>query len=130
MPKYLLFLVALFWTGFVSYFCLVSSNEIPSVDIPGLDKCVHIVFHFALTFFWFLFFSKQLQIEAIFKPLMYSVLLSSAFGIAIEIAQALFTTTRSADVLDVLANTTGEMIAVLIISIGNRHNVFNSIIKK
>ena len=130
MPKFLLLLVALFWTGIVSYFCLVSSNEIPSVDIPGLDKCVHIVFHFALTFFWFLFFSKQLQIEAIFKPLMYSVLLSFAFGIAIEIAQALFTTTRSADVLDVLANTTGEMIAVLIISIGNRHNVFNSIIKK
>lgn len=114
----------------MSYFCLVSSNEIPSVDIPGLDKCVHVVFHFALTFFWFLFFSKQLQIEAVFKPLMYSVLLSFVFGIAIEIAQALFTTTRSADVLDVLANTTGEMIAVLIISIGNRHNVFNSIIKK
>lgn len=130
MPKFLLLLVALFWTGIVSYFCLVSSNEIPSVDIPGLDKCVHVVFHFALTFFWFLFFSKQLQIEAVFKPLMYSVLLSFVFGIAIEIAQALFTTTRSADVLDVLANTTGEMIAVLIISIGNRYNVFNSIIKK
>jgi len=130
VPKYLLFLVALFWTGIVSYFCLVSSNEIPTVDIPGIDKCVHIVFHFALTFFWFLFFSKQLQINTIFKPLIFAVLFSFVFGIGIEISQELFTTTRSADILDVLANTTGEIIAVIIISICNKHNVFNLLLKK
>jgi VanZ family protein len=130
VPKYLLFLVALFWTGIVSYFCLVSSNEIPTIDIPNIDKCVHIVFHFTLTFFWFLFFSKHLKIESFIRPLLYAVVFSFVFGITIEILQELFTTTRSADVLDVLANTVGEITAVLVAVVCNKYNVLNSILKK
>ena len=130
MPKYLLFLVALVWTGTVSYFCLVSSNEIPSIDIPGLDKAVHIVFHAALTFFWFLFFSKHLKIDAIFKPLIFSVVFSFVFGITIEILQQLVTTTRSADVLDVLANTTGAILAVFVVVICNKLKVLDLILNR
>lgn len=114
----------------MSYFCLVSSDEIPSINIPGLDKCVHIVFHIGLTFLWFLFFSKQLQTDTVAKAFLYSVLLSFVFGIAIEILQEVFTTTRSADILDVLANVTGEAIAVLIISVGIKHNIFSILEKK
>lgn len=130
MPKYFLFLVALLWTGIVSYFCLVSSNEIPSIDIPGLDKCIHILFHFALTFFWFLFFSKQLDVDSVFKPLLYSILFSFILGIGIEILQELVTTTRSADVLDILANTFGATVAVFVAVICKRFKVLNQILNK
>ena len=128
VPKYLLFLVALLWTGVVSYFCLVSSNEIPSINILGLDKGVHVLFHFALTFLWFLFFAKQLQVEILFKPLVYSVLFSIFFGIVIEILQELVTTTRSADVLDVVANTFGAMMAVFSAMICDKYNILKRIL--
>jgi VanZ family protein len=130
VPKYLLFLVALFWTGIVSYFCLVSSSDIPTIDIPNLDKCIHTFFHLVFTFVWFLFFSKQLQNDTIFKPLMYSVVLSVVFGITIEILQNLITTTRSADVLDIVANMVGSTLAIFVIVILNKSNILNSILKK
>jgi VanZ family protein len=130
VPKYILFLVALLWTGIVSYFCLVSSNEIPQVSIPNIDKAVHVVFHSGLTFFWFLFFKKHLKTEKIFKSLMYSVLISFVFGITIEILQELVTINRSADALDVLANMIGETVAVFIVMACNKFNVLNSILKK
>jgi VanZ family protein len=130
VPKFFLFLVALLWTGFVSYFCLVNSSEIPTMNIPNLDKCVHTFFHLVFTLVWFMFFNKQIQINTIFKPLLYSVVFSFVFGITIEILQSLITTTRSADVFDVIANTIGSLAAILVIVICNKLNVLNSILKK
>jgi VanZ family protein len=43
--------------------------------------------------------------------------LSVIYGIAIEIAQLLFTTTRSADVLDVVANMLGAIAGVSVIAL-------------
>ena len=52
-----------------------------------------------------------MKVKNVFKPLYSAVLFSFFYGIAIEIMQGLFTTTRSADVLDVLANVTGAILA-------------------
>jgi len=54
------------------------------------------------------------------KPLLISFLLSFGFGISIEILQELFTTTRHADLFDVLANLTGATIAILGVVLWNR----------
>ncbi|WP_116796187.1 VanZ family protein [Flavobacterium sp. 103] len=130
MPKYFLFLVALIWTGIVSYFCLVNSNEIPVINIPNLDKCIHTFFHLVFTFVWFLFFRKQLQSDNAIKPLMYSFVFSFVFGIAIEMLQQSITTTRHADILDVVANSIGAILAVFTVLICNKFNILNSILKK
>ena len=130
MPKYLLFLVALLWTGIVSYFCLVNSNEIPVINIPNLDKCIHTFFHLVFTFVWFLFFSKQLKLDTIFKPLMFSVVFSFVFGITIEVLQNLITTTRNADAFDIVANMVGSILAVFVVVICDKSSVLNSILKK
>ncbi|HEU4788891.1 MAG TPA: VanZ family protein, partial [Flavobacterium sp.] len=79
---------------------------------------------------WFLFFSKHLQIDSIFKPLMYSVVLSFVFGITIEILQNLITATRNADVLDIVANMVGSILAIFVIVIFNKFNILNSMLKK
>jgi VanZ family protein len=129
VPKYLLFLVALLWTGVVAYFCLIKSSEIPTIEIPNLDKCVHTFFHFVFTFVWFLFFRKQLQLNYITRPLLYSFLFSFLFGIGIEIGQKLMTTTRHADVLDVVANLVGATLAVFAVILCNKFNFLNSILK-
>ena len=130
VPKYLLFLVALVWTGIIIYFCLIKASDLPVVNIPNLDKCIHAFFHFVFTFVWFLFFSKQLIFDNRYKPLLISFLFSFVFGIGIEILQEVLTTTRHADVLDVLANLTGATLAVFTVSICNKYNILNSILKK
>ncbi len=111
MRKQLFFGMALFWAWIIAFFCLIKSSTIPAVSIPNLDKVVHAFFHFVLTLLWFLFFQKQMKAKSVFKPLYSAVLFSFFYGIGIEIMQGLFTDTRSADVLDVLANITGAILA-------------------
>ena len=130
MPKFLLFLVALFWTGVVSYFCLIKSSEMPKIEISNLDKYVHVFFHFVFTFVWYLFFRKQLITEKNVKPLLYSFLFSFTFGITIEILQQTITTTRNADIFDVIANSTGALLSISFIVISNKSNFLNFILKK
>lgn len=127
MPKFFFLLIALLWTGIVSYFCLVESNDIPVVNIPNLDKIVHFFFHFVLTSVWFLFFYNQLK--SIVKPLLISFLFSFLFGIGIEFLQGLLTATRQADFLDVLANSAGAMLSVFAVLICNKYNLFKVILK-
>lgn len=130
MPKkYILFLIALFWAGVIAYFCLVKSSDLPVVNIPNIDKCIHTFFHFVFTFVWFLFFRKQLKFKYDLKPLLFSLLLSVVFGLLIELLQELFTLTRHADVLDVAANLTGAVLAVLAVLICNKLNILSSILK-
>ncbi|WP_281636376.1 VanZ family protein [Flavobacterium marginilacus] len=130
MPKkYILFLIALFWAGVIAYFCLVKSSDLPVVNISNIDKCIHTFFHFVFTFVWFLFFRKQLKFKYDLKPLLFSLLLSVVFGLLIELLQELFTLTRHADVLDVVANLTGAVLAVLAVLICNKLNILSSILK-
>lgn len=95
----------------VSFFCLTSSNDIPTVNIPNLDKFVHAFFYFVFTILWFLFFKKQVKKKNQFKFLVVAVCFSLLFGIGIEILQDKLTTTRSGDYFDVLANLIGTIIA-------------------
>jgi VanZ family protein len=119
--KQLFFWVALYWTGIILFFCLIQSNNIPSVSISNLDKYVHSFFHFVFTLLWFVFFKKQLNEENGTLSLSISFLFSVFFGIGIEILQELFTATRKSDVLDVLANLSGAALAVFVILVYKRY---------
>ncbi len=111
MLKNLFFWIALCWTGVVVFFCLTPSNDFPTLKIPYLDKLVHAFFYFVFTIVWFLFFKKQVKKSNEFKLLIFSGLFSVLFGIGIEIIQAKLTSTRSGDFFDVLANTSGVILA-------------------
>lgn len=94
---------------------MVSMDTFSSVDtftFEYKDKVLHGVFYFVFTLFWFLFFrntrhGKNLKLKVF--------LFAVAYGIMIEICQGLFTTERSADVFDVVANTTGSALAILVL---------------
>lgn len=115
MLKNLFFWIALCWTGVVLFFCLTASNDIPRVNIPNLDKLVHAFFHFVFTILWFLFLKKQAKKKNQFKLLLIAIVFSVLFGIGIEIMQNQFTTSRSGDLLDVLANFSGAVIAFVLV---------------
>lgn len=115
VPKQIYFFTALFWAGVIAFFCLVQLNNVPLEEVSNLDKLVHVFFHFVLTVLCFLFFQKNTNAVNSMKPIMISFLFSVFFGIGIEIAQELFTTTRHADVFDVLANFSGAVLGVVTI---------------
>jgi len=100
----------------------MSSNSFSSFkrfNIPYKDKTVHFFFYFVFVVLWVLSFSRQYSDK---RKLRLSVLLAAVFyGILIEICQGLFTKNRSADILDVLANSAGAATAVLVLWLINRN---------
>ena len=104
----------------VGFFCLTPSNDIPTVNIPNLDKLVHAFFHFVFTILWFLFFKKQVKKKNQLKLLVVAVCFSLLFGIGIEVLQNKLTTTRSGDFFDVLANLTGAILAFFLVLFAKR----------
>jgi glycopeptide antibiotics resistance protein len=115
--KNIFFWIALSWTGIVLFFCLIQSNNIPSISISNLDKYVHSFFHFVFTILWFVFFKKQLKPESSYLPWKTPFFFSVLFGIGIEVCQELFTATRKADVQDFFANLSGAILAVIAIMV-------------
>ena len=113
--KYLL--GAILWTITITILCLESSSSLPSVKVIGLDKIVHITFHFVFVNLWYLFFINNNSTKNNVNLVTKTFFLSFSYGVSIEIAQQLFTKTRQADVLDVLANITGAILAVILIKI-------------
>ena len=112
-------ILTVLWTGLVAYLCLVSSESLPKVNVFEFDKLGHFSFHFGITILWFLFWKTTYRNENKYA-LLKAFLFSFFFGVAIELMQHYFTTTRNGDVLDVVANTNGSLIAVLTIYIFSR----------
>lgn len=113
--KQLYFLAALLWAGVIAFFCLVRLDNVPLAEVSNLDKLVHVFFHFVLTLLCFLFFQKFTNAVNSAKPKLISFLFSVFFGMAIEVAQELFTTTRHADVFDILANLSGATLGIAVV---------------
>ena len=113
--------LAIIWIAIVTYFCLASFNELPKIEVNNFDKFGHITFHFGITFLWFLVF-KFYSLNENKKALRKAFLFSFFYGITIEIFQDQFTTTRSGDALDVLANTSGSLLAIIFIMFSARYN--------
>ena len=119
--KKILLLIAIIWTILVTYFCLKEGIKLPPILPKGADKLGHVVFHAGIVLFWFLALKSSSNSFKTQNILMKSILLSLFYGILIEICQALFTTTRSADWRDVLANCIGASIACLTIQLARKY---------
>ncbi len=114
--------VAVFWAVFISVVCLMNFNEVPQVNkinIPHLDKMVHFVLYsiFAILCLWSINSNQQFLKKAVGV-----FLFCVAFGILIECLQDYFTTTRSAELLDVLANTFGVVSGILLTALFKNKN--------
>ena len=122
MRKKIYFYSAIFWSGLILYLCLENADNLKEITIPNFDKVIHIVFHFVFTILWFLYLKKKLNSLNNFKTLSMALVLSFIFGIIIEVLQEFFTTTRSADIFDILSNVLGSLLGVILINLLNRNN--------
>lgn len=111
---------ALAWTGNIIYLCLIKASELPQITIPYIDKYVHAVFHFVFSLLWFYAFRFSFKTVHRVKLLSIVFVMSLVFGIAIELFQTYLTVTRNGDAVDVLANSTGVLLAILTIQILNK----------
>ena len=74
------------------------------IHIKNKDKIVHFVFYFLFVFLWSLYANFKKNIPNSSSKILFIAIL---YGIMIEIFQGVFTTNRTADVFDVVANSLG-----------------------
>jgi VanZ family protein len=113
--KYKYLFVAFLWTVLITILSLISLGNIEekiNIDIPNKDKYVHFTFYFGFVVLWFL----QIKTKPVNKKTQIIILLSAiSYGILMEICQG-FTETRTPDIMDILANSTGAILGLLFIS--------------
>jgi VanZ family protein len=98
---------------------LVKISNIDSLEIKNADKFYHTFSYFVLAFFWLFSFYEKPQKKYII------VILCIIFGIIIEILQNKLTAYRTGDVLDVLANTFGIILALFVFNLFSKKNQIN-----
>lgn len=114
-PKALFFLIALVYTGFLSYLSLINLAETPVKDLGISDKIMHAGAYFLLVFLWVIFYVFNYPAESLNKRISFICLGSIGFGIFIEVLQKELTTYRELDIFDIVANTVGVMSAGIVV---------------
>ena len=107
-----LFILALFWTIAITIASLVSLSNMPRVNVLGKDKTVHFLFYFVLTLTWNFALQKKYKNWALKYIIVFVVI---GYGIVIEALQEVLTKTRQADLYDVIANSAGTLVALIVI---------------
>jgi VanZ family protein len=91
---------------------LLPVTEGPKISIPYFDKAVHALLYFLFVFVWLAYFkSSKKATKGIY------VLVSVAlfiYGIVIEVLQGSFVATRTYDNWDIVANTAGIVIGIIV----------------
>jgi VanZ family protein len=105
--------LAIGWTFLIAVLCLYRFGDLPKIKVNGIDKYVHFTFHFVFTFLWGYYVWLH-HYRITLKKLLIIVLISLGYGILLEVFQEIFTQTRQADIMDVLANFTGAVTAFLV----------------
>lgn len=119
--KYKYLFIAFLWTVLITVLSLISLGNIEekiNIDVPNKDKYVHFTFYFVFVVLWFL----QIKQKPVKIKTQILILLSAiGYGIFMEICQG-FTQTRTPDIMDVLANSTGAITGLLCVSLILNHN--------
>lgn len=88
------------------------------IEVDNIDKLYHFIAYFTLSFVWLITFykkpSKKLTITS----------LCVLFGIIIEVLQSTLTNYRTADYIDIIANSIGVFIALFFFNLIFRKKEF------
>ena len=100
--------LAMLWTLLIFIACLTPGKDIPKVDVPLIDKWVHLVLFGGFTFLW-LCARPQISLSR----LLILFLISVAFGALIELLQGWFTSLgRSMELMDAVADSIGGLLGI------------------
>jgi len=102
--------IAISITIFIAILSLIKTDNILLESFSNSDKVYHAIAYFFLMLSWLYTFHKK---EAFNKNVKYVILACFIYGIIIEVLQGITTTYRTASYLDMLANGSGVVLAVL-----------------
>ncbi|MBT8296388.1 MAG: VanZ family protein [Gramella sp.] len=115
MVARIILLFALIYTAAITYFSLIVMNfKVSVAGFDPTDKMLHAGAYLFLAFLWKLYFLfKGSDFKRYTSNLMWVAFAAFLFGMLIEVLQGTLTSYRTPDWWDVLANTTGVVLAVL-----------------
>ena len=97
---------------FLSLYNFSDFNEL-DIDVPFLDKVVHLIFYAVATSLACLILRERSKGNIPLRStLIYSAVFMLFYGAAIEVVQARFTADRSGEILDFAANLAGIILAL------------------
>ena len=108
--------LALFCTLLILALSMMNMNGVPTIKYNHIDKFEHAFAYAVMSFFWFVSY----QVGKIKIKFLNLVLIIIAYGVLIEIMQWKLTTSRTGDLLDVMANTIGVVLGCVIFKILRR----------
>lgn len=111
IPQWLRITLSLFYLSIIAFLSLLPPNDFP--DIPlfrGADKIVHTCLYMGLT--WLACWSVHAEFKRIWYFLI--ILFSIGWGTIMELFQLLMHMGRSFDFYDIIVNSIGTLIGVLI----------------
>lgn len=85
-------------------------------EIPNSDKVGHAIAYFCFVLVWFIYFYFAKDKTWTFtKSCAVAFAFAFGYGILMELAQGSLTTYRSPDFMDIIANTSGAILAVAVV---------------
>lgn len=110
-PKHVLFFTALVYTGLITYLSLINLADTPVSQLGVGDKAMHAGAYFGLGVLWLIFSIFNSENKSFAKKIILICVACIAFGTFIEVLQHMLTEYRQLDLLDVLANSIGAIVA-------------------
>jgi VanZ family protein len=108
-------LAAFLYTALLTYLSLVQLGKISVWDFSPTDKMMHAGAYLVLVGVWQVFFTLKSPENYRYKNNLYKISGASIlFGMLIEVLQGTLTRHRDPDWYDILANSTGVLLAVVI----------------
>ena len=102
-----LFLIAFTVTIGILYLSLIKVTNIPNLEVKNIDMIFHSFAYFVLATCWLFTYYKKPKIKYII------IAACVFFGIIIELLQTKLTAYRTGDLIDVLANAFGVLLALI-----------------
>lgn len=119
LKKYFFTIALISWIVLITLLSLFSFSEasiLPAINIPHLDKLVHLTFYFGATVLGVLCVRERTSGRiALLVTILWVVGFAIFYGIIIEVLQAELTLYRRGDILDVMANSVGALLGGLVI---------------
>ena len=114
-----LFVIAVLYTTALTLGSLMRPIHITETPISNIDKLLHAGAYFGLTVLWILWMfykrshQKEVSPNTLWKMTLGIVVLAVLYGVLMEVLQGTLTSYRTPDVWDILANTSGSLLALL-----------------
>lgn len=112
LPRWVAFIA---WGVAVLWLSLIPSPPVPRTGLFGWDKFQHAAAYGLVTL---LGFSAFTHLTGFWRRLIWAASVAVLFGALMEVAQGLFTTTRTAEMGDLAADTAGAAAACAVVVCG------------